>query len=264
MPTPPVEKHRHHDPATATHLDKVICYWNKWPKESTRTPSLTWPDDILPAEGDASFPSIEVVIADVMLYVPPQRYQVFVELKEDYEIAPIIHPTKQPDHIDLYALFCTPRDASGAAILDRWNALIKLTYWSRCRFSLHHFKERYEFLVRLRGTKQHTAAKADISEHLVDCMDVILSEALRLACPLAGSKPRSSSYCGCPRDDPLGYPCEYKMSTIVQQRKLSLDDFNPHWRSFYVDLKIVKVNDQGKDAKERIRTWCQSVLLGIR
>lgn len=116
------------------------------------------------------------------------------------------------------------------------------------RCLLHHFVERYEVLARLHGEKLD-ASKSEFSELLADCLSVISPKALKQVQQLLG-KMSPSKYCDCIENAAIGFPCEHKLATITQERKLSPDDFHPHWRHLYADIEGVRVGGKGKYTKE--------------
>lgn len=143
------QKRDNSNPFSAPNLMEESNIENVKANLKVRYPSITmtWPGDMLPAEG--TFPTAEAAVVDVMLHALRRHYQVVPEFKEgvfflncsregcdfavkidsckvhlipsrsEHNHLPGIHPKNPADQIDLHALYCAPRDASKTAELER-------------------------------------------------------------------------------------------------------------------------------------------------
>ncbi|KAG5358365.1 hypothetical protein CJU89_4904 [Yarrowia sp. B02] len=114
---------------------------------------------------------------------------------------------------------------------------------------LHEIASRYGFIGSQLGARESVPRK--VSKHLESCVHIISKECLGRVQKLLPAGKKADPDCqDCLEVKAYGYPCKHSLAHILPERKLSADDFHPHWRCFYLDLDTVELSGTGKYAKE--------------
>lgn len=119
------------------------------------------------------------------------------------------------------------------------------------RCLLHTFVDEYD-ARQMESCREHVSRMHGLSNLLDDCVHIISCEALGRVQKMIDSFPKlhEGASCYCEDRHSRGHPCVHELRTILNQRKLSPDDFHPHWRNLCADLAEIPVSGLGRHTKK--------------